>query len=379
MTTGQKLAEYRKKMNYTQEELADILGVSRQAVSRWEVDATFPETEKLLKLSKLYKCSIDSLLNNDSVNSTDALYTDTKIDGRKTRRFSAHQINALAWSWSMLVFVLVSFILPMVSLTVGEASTWFGTITVNITFNGYNILGSSNYGLGNFMFLLSFAFIVANAIISIFQFFFTNRTTIVFRNISATLAFVLFFFVLVPVVSAGTATGAGMWTYFVLLLVNAALLWFLPINQHPVKREKIGPATGLIFKKRYFTLILGIILVVGTLLIYILPFAGKYTYVYMFSPADFDFGSFTIITGFVITLVGGILLIIDTTKKNNKLLLVAAVISTTTLFFTIFPLIEAFYGGLLGIALFPFNATITILTWICFYKRHKSIARSNQA
>lgn len=65
MTTGEKLALLRKERGITQEELAEILNVSRQSVSRWEVDAAFPETDKLIKLSKLFECSIDFLLNEN--------------------------------------------------------------------------------------------------------------------------------------------------------------------------------------------------------------------------------------------------------------------------------------------------------------------------
>lgn len=66
MTTGEKLSSLRKQNNYTQEELADLMNVSRQSVSRWESDIAFPETEKLIALSKLYNCSIDYLLQNDN-------------------------------------------------------------------------------------------------------------------------------------------------------------------------------------------------------------------------------------------------------------------------------------------------------------------------
>lgn len=63
MTTGEKLALLRKKKGMTQEELAEALQVSRQSVSRWEMDAAFPETDKLIRLSRLFDCSIDFLLN----------------------------------------------------------------------------------------------------------------------------------------------------------------------------------------------------------------------------------------------------------------------------------------------------------------------------
>lgn len=62
MTAGQKIYESRKKLGMTQEELADRLGVTRQAVSKWEQDIAFPETEKVLELCKLFRLSADELL-----------------------------------------------------------------------------------------------------------------------------------------------------------------------------------------------------------------------------------------------------------------------------------------------------------------------------
>ena len=62
MTTGQKIQSCRKKVGLTQEELAEKLGVSRQAVSKWESDLAFPETENVLQLCKLFSVSADELL-----------------------------------------------------------------------------------------------------------------------------------------------------------------------------------------------------------------------------------------------------------------------------------------------------------------------------
>lgn len=62
MTTGQKIYDARKKAGMTQEELADRLGVSRQAVSKWESDAAYPETDKIVELCKLFSLSADELL-----------------------------------------------------------------------------------------------------------------------------------------------------------------------------------------------------------------------------------------------------------------------------------------------------------------------------
>ncbi len=67
MTTGEKIAILRRKNGITQEQLAEQLHVSRQSVSRWEMDVAFPEVGKLLKLSRLLDCSVDFLLNEEAM------------------------------------------------------------------------------------------------------------------------------------------------------------------------------------------------------------------------------------------------------------------------------------------------------------------------
>lgn len=71
MKTGEKISFLRKKKGYTQEHMAEILEVSRQSVSRWEIDMAFPETEKLIKLSRLLECSIDYLLDDKDIDEND--------------------------------------------------------------------------------------------------------------------------------------------------------------------------------------------------------------------------------------------------------------------------------------------------------------------
>lgn len=58
-----RLVELRKQHGYSQEDLADKLGVSRQAVSKWERVEASPDTDNLIALAKLYGVSLDELLN----------------------------------------------------------------------------------------------------------------------------------------------------------------------------------------------------------------------------------------------------------------------------------------------------------------------------
>ena len=64
MTTGQKIQALRKGRGLTQEQLAARLGVSRQAVSRWELDETLPDTQNLLPLKEALGVSLDTLLGS---------------------------------------------------------------------------------------------------------------------------------------------------------------------------------------------------------------------------------------------------------------------------------------------------------------------------
>lgn len=62
-----RLYEYRKKFGYSQEELAEKLGVSRQAISKWERSESSPDTDNLIALSKLYNVTLDELLNGGNI------------------------------------------------------------------------------------------------------------------------------------------------------------------------------------------------------------------------------------------------------------------------------------------------------------------------
>ena len=62
MTMGQRIAQRRKELGLSQEALGERLGVSRQAIYKWESDAALPEIEKLVNLSRVFSVSIDWLL-----------------------------------------------------------------------------------------------------------------------------------------------------------------------------------------------------------------------------------------------------------------------------------------------------------------------------
>lgn len=62
MTFGERLYELRKDKNISQEELADLLDVSRQSISKWENDKAYPEMTRLLFMSDFFGVSLDYLM-----------------------------------------------------------------------------------------------------------------------------------------------------------------------------------------------------------------------------------------------------------------------------------------------------------------------------
>ena len=65
MTFGENLQFLRKRANLTQEDLAEKMEVSRQSVSKWESNLSYPETDAILRLCSLFHCDMDTLLRGD--------------------------------------------------------------------------------------------------------------------------------------------------------------------------------------------------------------------------------------------------------------------------------------------------------------------------
>ncbi|MDO5156978.1 MAG: helix-turn-helix transcriptional regulator [Eubacteriales bacterium] len=64
-TFGSRLIEIRKKANISQEELAELLDVSRQSISKWENDKAYPEMTRLIFISDYFGVSLDYLMRGE--------------------------------------------------------------------------------------------------------------------------------------------------------------------------------------------------------------------------------------------------------------------------------------------------------------------------
>ena len=65
MNLGEKIYKLRKEKGLSQEALAELMGTTRQAISKWENNQGYPETEKLLMISNVFEVSVDFLLKDE--------------------------------------------------------------------------------------------------------------------------------------------------------------------------------------------------------------------------------------------------------------------------------------------------------------------------
>ena len=148
MKTGDKIAKLRKQNNLTQDQLASLLKVSRQSVSKWESNITYPETDKIIRISQIFDCSIDYLLNDkieepqakeikSEINSVQEQVISQNVTSQesevKKERCFVLTINRLL----LMIIVLLSFIaffLQFAPFVVGSISQ-HGIGTIYVQYN----------------------------------------------------------------------------------------------------------------------------------------------------------------------------------------------------------------------------------------------------
>ena len=119
-----RLCAYRKYHGLSQEELAEKLEISRQAVSCWERAETSPDTDNLILLSKIYSVTLDELLYRDPQKVSLREPISPQTSGRKRKKynwcefpftlicFAAYICLGVlfspgSWGWGLMVFLLV--------------------------------------------------------------------------------------------------------------------------------------------------------------------------------------------------------------------------------------------------------------------------------
>lgn len=141
-----KLQKIRKEHNITQEGLADKLNVSRQAVSKWESGVAYPDTEKLIQISKIFNVSLDDLINEDK--DVNKINSEKRFNFMETFNIAFEFISKVfKMFWSMKFWEKCKFLIEMilVVLAVWGVAAISGSIICTLVrrifaFMPYNIL-----------------------------------------------------------------------------------------------------------------------------------------------------------------------------------------------------------------------------------------------
>lgn len=232
MNTGEKIAKLRKTNNLTQEQLADLLNVSRQAVSKWESDGAYPETDKLIHMARIFHCSIDYLLNTEQTEKKPEVLADQVVQTEPNPKKNQSIIKKegffpLVWAIGTFLLFHLFFLFPVLYMVVNQYPIFNGQITLKL--NMYQLLFTSNYQLGNIILLITYLFVLANVGLGIMIYYHPqDKKAYQRRNITVIIGTVLwglvFFFLLENML-------VGLFFILLLSIVNLLGVLFLPKNK----------------------------------------------------------------------------------------------------------------------------------------------------
>lgn len=119
MALGERIKECRQSAGMSQEKVAELVGVSRQAVTKWEVNQSSPNTENLFKLAEIFGTTVDLLLESDEKTKespAEQIYylykmeEEKKADAKKKQRIKNIKSALLVVAAYLLVYLLGRFI-----------------------------------------------------------------------------------------------------------------------------------------------------------------------------------------------------------------------------------------------------------------------------
>ena len=131
MSLGEKITALRKSRGMSQEQLGEHLGVSRQAVSKWELNESVPDVDKVVQLSKLFGVTTDYLINDEPASGGGEpiiITTESKKED-KTRTivsWVATGLGALGILTLMIMSALIEVMVP-ISRTAEGGMTWYSS------------------------------------------------------------------------------------------------------------------------------------------------------------------------------------------------------------------------------------------------------------
>lgn len=124
MELNQQLSILRQKHGYSQARLAEALGVSRQAISRWETGAAIPSSENLIQLSRLYQIPLDIILCTQDIAPHEIVKPAASMEKSQEKKSSyPFKINRLLAICTVSVILIITVLVCSMLLSKHETAT----------------------------------------------------------------------------------------------------------------------------------------------------------------------------------------------------------------------------------------------------------------
>lgn len=126
MSLGLKIQKLRKSKNLSQEAFADVMMVSRQSVSKWELDQTHPEINKLIEIADYFQITLDELLRDNQGDAADDIGLKVEEDIRDREapkepdKTLVQLIRSLPMRVRLKLFIVITVLFFFVSYQVGD-------------------------------------------------------------------------------------------------------------------------------------------------------------------------------------------------------------------------------------------------------------------
>ena len=131
---SERIYKFRRKSGLSQEQLAEKIGVSRQAISKWESGTSTPELEKLLALSECFNMTLDDLVKEETINQA-TTEAPPKVEDAKVSKAIEMKVGiglCLIGAVCLILFGVLMVMSPSATEQLNTAST--------ITLSGFGVL-----------------------------------------------------------------------------------------------------------------------------------------------------------------------------------------------------------------------------------------------
>ncbi|MDE7213918.1 MAG: helix-turn-helix domain-containing protein [Anaeroplasmataceae bacterium] len=225
---GKFLTELRKEKDLSQTDLAEIIGVTFQAVSKWERGEAIPDISILEKLASFYNVSIDEIIKGEALELKNE--NSISLESKKPRGFlNQKRIFGFWYSLAYLGVFFISGFCPFISSTYTDLY-----VNLSVTSNYYEVVFSSQFDLGNFLFLLQF--LTTLGIIVCTLLYCTCKTKKTYRVLSITRLVLIILNLLSLSLNVSnffdSLAGAGVYVMFVVILIFDILYLALKPNRN---------------------------------------------------------------------------------------------------------------------------------------------------